>query len=150
MKEKAINPGYTNQIFVVGFPTTKGNNVEIIGGNKKQFVKFEFDPNVSNNYISVKTTSLYVEKSDNGDKEVPIITDISRYRLVKDHDFTFEELYPILQTSTKRLIRYFQEDDKIRSNNRQLPYCPQLHDVQTQLEDLAKKVNQKAYILLTS
>ncbi len=141
MQEEPINPGYSNQIFIVGSPITTVNNTEIIGGNKMQFMQFEFEPKVNDDYITVRLISLFIEKSDNGTIEIPVITDRCSYRLIKDHNFTAEELYPIVENGTKRLIQYYEADNKIQLDYRQSPYCPQFDDIQIQLEILVQDLN---------
>ena len=60
MKEEAINPGYSNQIFIWGNPMTHGNHSEIVGGNKTQFLKFDYQKSLQKDFILVKTTSLFI------------------------------------------------------------------------------------------
>ena len=141
MREQ-INPSYSNQILLIGEPTFRVNNSEIISDNKTRYLHLEFEPNVYNDSVNVKSVITYIEKADEGEIEVPVIKVVSKYDIIKTHDLTAKELYPIVEKSWHLLNHYFLNASPPLASRHKIPDFPQFEEMLLHLEDLAKNLNQ--------
>ena len=140
MKEQ-INPSYSNRIYIENEPHIETSLVEIIDNDKEWFLEYEFEPSVVEDYIAVTAKTMYVEKAIRGDIKVSLITVRVRYRIIKDHDLTATELYAIVTYNTDLLIRRFREAPPIQLKHHSIPTCPELSQMNKQLEALAEDLN---------
>jgi len=142
MIEAPINPGYTNQIFLEGNPIIIEGGSQITNGNKNHFLELQLDHIVNLEYIAVKSELEFIECGEDEKTKATIVKVNSRYRLIKDHDFTADELYPILLNSMQILIQsLLASPELLLPNNRLMPDYPQLKQFHNKLEQLAKDLN---------
>lgn len=139
---KLINPSYSNQIYIFTEPNFRFDLTEFSSKDTKVFIRFEFSPRVSDEFISIKSIVRLIEKETGFDTELQKVTVDSTYQLIKDHDFTAEELYPIVEDGMAQLILAFTTGAKRLSEYHKMPEYPQLSQLRTQLEALAQDVNQ--------
>lgn len=143
--ERLLNPGFSNQIFLMEDPIVSKGGARIANGKRYYFNDLTFDTSVIGDFIKVNIYLEYAEYGESGIPKASLVKVTTRYRLVKDHDFDVKDFEPIVNFVSLLLVDEVSRLPKdAQPEDHQLPDHLILRNVQSQLDKLADELNLKS------